>query len=304
MIREIGKFFALPRTAKPPLSRKSAEGITSNIIGDFVRLDEYGGRADEVAQVLTAVTTINPESKQIIDLGYATQEYDQAISIVRLRVEEGSLSKEMGQRFIQTLTLQRRLSFLRPASSTDNHLLTRRNFLIGGLALGAAAAAAVGGVSWTAKETTSVSDPTPNRELQLDLQQKLELTDKPSELSNDGWRIRKAPDLRYWASEPIHMENGFTFHFDKTFGDNGIKIRAWRNDGGEVVPFLRVNTLEGESQNYSLKTIMDKKGDLETEPVFFDNPGSGAIYYTKFKLHTGENKFKFSGYYLVPLPLK
>lgn len=304
MIREIGRFFASPKAAKLHSNSKSAEGVTSNIIGDFVKLEEYADRHADVDHVLTTVASEPSGSKPITDLGYSTQEYDQAISMVRIRVEQGSLPKEVGQRFLQTLTFQRRLSFLRPIPPADSHLLTRRSFLIlGGIALGAAAA---GGVIHLGnpQEITPSPNPIPDRELLLDLQPKIELTERPSKLSNDGWRIRKAPASKYWESVPYSIRNGFAFHFDKTFGDNGIRLRAWRNEDGEVVPFLRVTALEGESLNYSLKTIIDKKGDLETEPVFFDNASSGSVYYAKFKLHTNENKFQFSGYYLAPLPLK
>lgn len=175
-------------------------------------------------------------------------------------------------------------------------VVSRRGFLtLGVIITGGAILETVGCFGGSSQDTPY--------ELQLDLQPKTELSDTLSQLSNDGWRVRRAPNSQEYRvlGDAIPIDNGFAFHFGRGFiGDNGIRLRALGDENGAVVTFLRVTPLEDGPLDYTLRTSFNDKKELVTEPVVFENSRTGAVYYTQFKPIIRENKFAFLGYYLQP----
>lgn len=298
----------LPRRLRTPIDRRSPKQNASRVVRDLVGLPEFSDRLQEVAGVMAIIK--QDQTRQNPYLGHATRDIDTAIAVVTERIRSGLLSPEVGERYLDALSGQRKLSLQQPLKLKDKidsateelfrTTMSRRGALVIGGAAGVLAAGEIGRRIISSKQESQIE-----LERQLDKQPKVALSEGASDLSKHNWRVRTTHKERFVPSgrhPGLYLLNdGFVFNFDRSDSGNGIAIRALRNDK-EIVPFLRVYPSKGAPKDYIVGTNKDERGDLVTEVVVFEKPERALTYYTQFKPLVSGNTFRFIGYYLDPAP--
>lgn len=276
--------------------------VAATVIQNTFLLEDNSVDLWEIAQIRAAIL-LNEQPTSSIG---SAQDIDTTIRLIEARVRDGVITPDIASKYLGILSEQRALSLRKrsqPGQGLGDQIARALSTRVSRRGL---VATVMAGLTTTAIGTLLVTPSVNSNEL-LDSRPKAYLTERFSDLSKAGWRVRHAPGsiAQEYTSDRGSvnaLENGFNFFFGDSLLDvvfrNDIAIRAVKAPDGAVSPFLRVTPAKGSPADYVMETAPLANGGLITKPVIFENPTRGIRRTAQFQtLGSGED-FTFLGTYL------